>query len=424
MTTLPSISNYTPIMPKQNINIKNQQLEYTPKQVAPIEKIERSIPKEELPGRMLLALMRSALSGEKTDSKIFSGCTETDWIKMYNLSHNNAVTQLAFDGLKKNSDIKAPKECIENMKINQDFVKEYHSMQEKVLGDFVKLTNAAGYDTIQMKGIGFSMNYPDPQKRFGGDIDIVNIKRGTIPEKSMKKSSFEVDKLAKKAGSEVDTEHGVKHSIVRYKGMPIENHRTFLNIKNNIPMFKKMNDYLLKHIDPVEQILPNGTKIKVPSKEFNTVFISFHAMQHFASGNVNFHHLADWAVHVQKHGLKVPEEAKGTMFEKFMYAFTNLANKHLGTNVKVPENKKLEDEILSQMLNPGKPTAQMIPPKTKNPIRVIAFKLKRMQASVNKQNAILGEGASSMKKMLMMCLKYNVKHPKNILKMFTHIEIR
>ena len=420
MTTLPSINNYTPIIPKQNINITNQQFKYTPQGVDAIQKTAEATNPNIKPAKMLLSLMKGGISGKEADAKLFESATNEDWIRMYNLSHQNAVTQIAFDGIKNSKNITVPKECLKNMEINEDFVKEYHSMQEKVLGDFVKLTNAAGYDTVQMKGIGFSMNYPDPQKRFGGDIDVFNIKQGTTPEESIKTSSFEVDKLAKKAKMEVHTDHGYKHSVIKHKGMPIENHRYLLNVES-APIAKKMNDYLLKHINPVEQILPNGTKIKVPSKEFNTVFISFHAMQHFVGGNVNFHHLADWAVHVQKHGLKIPEEAKGTKFEQFMYAFTNLANKHLGTNVKVPENKKLEDAIYKTIIDPDN-IFTIKKPKSNNPMKIFMYKFRRIAESQQRYHDFFDSSITpSVPKAITKSIIAHIKNPKSIIGVFTKL---
>ena len=192
--------------------------------------------------------------------------------------------------------------------------------------------------------------------------------------------------------------------------MPIENHRNFLNVEVS-PLHRKMNTYLLKHLNPQEKILPHGTKILVPSKEFNTVFLSFHAMQHFVGSGINFHHLADWAVHVNKHGLKVPEEVKGTKFEEFMYALTNLTNKHLGTNVKVPENKKLEDEIFNKIMEPNAIESK---PQTKNVFKIFQYKFRNYVKNVNKQNEYWGEGTTTLGKSLMKSLIYKIKNPKSI----------
>jgi len=410
MTTLPPI-NYSPNISNTKLNpsMKNtHRIAFTG--VDSVNIVNNAAKTETIPTKMLLSLLKSGLSGEKADTKIFNGITYNDWVKMYNLSLKNAITPLVLDGIRKNENINVPNDVLENMERSEQFTKKYHSFQEKVLKDFTEFTNSKGVNTVQMKGIGLSMDYPEPQKRFGGDIDVYTFKKGTDFSDPKNCASLFIDKEAKKIGNKVDLDHGPKHSIIKHKDMPIENHRNFLNVEVS-PLHRKMNTYLLKHLNPQEKILPHGTKILVPSKEFNTVFISFHAMQHFVGSGINFHHLADWAVHVNKHGLKVPEEAKGTKFEEFMYALTNLTNKHLGTNVKVPENKKLEDEIFNKIIDPNMTESK---PQTKNIFKIFQYKCKNYVKHVNRQNEYWGEGTVSLGKSLMKSLIYKIKNPKTI----------
>lgn len=421
MTTFPTIT-YSPAIsnPKLNPNSKNA-FKIPTQNVDSIKFVTEATKKEEIPARMLLSLLKGGISDKKADVKMFEGRTYEEWVKMYNLSLKEAVTAVALDGIRKNPDIKVPEDVLENMKISEEFAQKYHGHQEKILKHFSEFTNSKDVNTVQIKGIGLSMDYPNPQNRFGGDIDIYTFKKGTDPSKIENCTSLFIDKEAKKKGLKVDLDHGPKHSIIKLNNMPIENHRNFLNVEQS-PLHRKMNKYLLQHFNPQERILPHGTKILVPSKEFNTVFISFHAMQHFVGSGINFHHLADWAVHVKKHGLKVPEEAKGTKFEEFMYAFTNLANKHLGTDVKVPENKKLEDEIFSKMLQNGNATRDPKAPVTKNPIKYFIYRIQRYKEAINKQNEYWGEGTATLGKSLKKSLMYKIKHPKTIMNLFRAVK--
>ncbi len=405
ITYSPLISN-PKLNPNKPYNIKTPSIDV-------VRKIGTAYDPKEIPSKMLLNLLKSGLTGKPVNEKFFVGRTYNDWVNMYNLSHQNAVMPTVFDGIKNNPKIKVPNDVLENMKINKDFAKNYHGYQERILKDLTEITAKNGIDTVQMKGIGFSMNYPNPTSRFGGDIDIFNYKHGTNPSDPKNNMSLIVDKITEKLGIETDTKHSKKHSHITYKNVPIENHRNFLDVECS-PISKKMNNYLYKVIKPVEETLPHGTKILVPSKEFNTVFISFHAMQHYIGGGINFHHLADWAVHVNKHGLKVPEEAKGSKFEEFMYAFTNLANKHLGTNVKVPENKKLEDEIFNKMLHPEKTKGGILKPNTKNPIKILTYKYKNIAEGVIRRNEYWGT-KESITKTVVKSFFAHLKKPKTIL---------
>lgn len=409
--------NYSPSISNPKLN-PNKPYKINTSNIDAIQKIGKKYDPEEVPAKMLLNLLKSGITDQKPNEKLFVGRSHEDWVKMYNMAHKNAVMPVVYDGLSKNPAIKIPEDVKENMEINKKYAKDYHGQQEWILKKFTEMTSENNIDTVQMKGIGFSMNYPNPTSRFGGDIDVYNYKHGTDPSNPKNNMSHFVDKLAQKYGMEYE-DHGYKHSQLTYKTMPIENHRNFLNVESS-PIAAKMNKYLYKVFKPTEQILPHGTKILVPSKEFNTVFISFHAMQHFVGAGINFHHLADWAVHVNKHGLKVPEEAKGTKFEEFMYAFTNLANKHLGTNVKVPENKKLEDAIFNKMLHPDRTDTGLPKPNTKNPLKILAYKCKSMAERTARRNEFWGTKETLAGAMLKSFVAH-LKKPKTFINVFTKL---
>ena len=413
--------NYSPALSNLKLN-PNKPYNISMKSVDSIQKIGQAADPEIIPAKMLLSLLKCGLNDDaKIDEKLFQGRTKEDWIRLNNLAVDNAVAPTVFNGLEKNPNIKAPEEVAANLKESKEYAKKYHGLQEKLLGEFSDFTKSKGIDTVQMKGIGFSMNYPDPTARFGGDIDIYNFKHGTNPADPKNSVSLLVDQLAEKNGIEVTGKEYYKHSHIDYKGMPIENHRKFLDVKIS-PLHQKMNDYLFKHLKPVEETLPHGTKILVPSKEFNNVFIPFHAMAHFVNKGINFHHLADWAVQVKKHGLNIPEEVKGTKLEDFMYAFTNLANKHLGTNIKVPENKKLENEIFDKMLHPEKYEIDNIPkPKHKNPVSLVVYKYKKIAENTARQNKYWGNNIT----VTQACFKSfveHLKHPTTFVRLFTRFK--
>ena len=409
--------NYSPALSNPKLN-PNRPYNISMNAVDTVQKIGKAANPEMISAKMLLSLLNSGLNDTKADEKLFQGRTKEDWIRLNNLAIDSAVAPTVYNGLQKNPNIKVPDEVAANLKESKEYAKKYHGLQEKLLGEFSDFTKSKGIDTVQMKGIGFSMNYPDPTARFGGDLDVFNFKHGTDPADTKNNMSFITDKLAAEAGMNVALDHGPKHSEIRYKGMPIENHRNFLNAEI-APISDKMNKYLFKHLKPVQETLPNGTKILVPSKEFNNVFISYHAMQHYVGGGINFHHLADWAMQVKKHGLTIPEEAKGTKYEQFMYAFTNLANKHLGTNVKVPENKKLEDDIFRRMVHiEDKMGFNIDLPKHKNPISMTIYKFKKFTAQNNRRNEFY-EIHKPLSKAIFESFVKHLKNPKTFINFFT-----
>lgn len=79
-----------------------------------------------------------------------------------------------------------------------------------------------------MKGVGLSTYYPIPSHREGGDIDIFTYS-ADHSRKSDAEANRLADRLMEEKGIEVDLEHSEKHSMFYYKGIPIENHKTFIN---------------------------------------------------------------------------------------------------------------------------------------------------------------------------------------------------
>lgn len=380
-----------------------------------------------IPSKMLLSLLKCGLNDDtKVNAELFKGRTDEDWVRMYNLGHDNAVTPILLEGLEKSPEINAPKEVIEAMQETDMYAKRYHMKQERVLGEVMNISAKKGIDVVPIKGIGFSLNYPNPQRRFGGDIDVFTFKHGTDFSEPENNMTNVFDEIFEKRGIDVKKTNP-KHSEFEYRGMPIENHRTFVDVKNrylHVPDALKINNYLLKHLKPTEQTLPMGTKILTPSKEFNTVFLAYHSMTHFIGSGINFHHLADWAVHIKKNGLKVPEEIKGTSVERFMYAMTNLSNKYLGTKVKAPEDKKLENAIFNKMVDPlnqyGENSVKL--PTSKNPLAIIKYKFEKLNAKCKEAQMFpefYSKQERSLPRKILNSIKLHILNPeymKNILK--------
>lgn len=323
---------------------------------------------------MIMTLLKSSLNEDDVNIKAFKGATYHDWQKFIEIANEASVTGMAFESVHKLPKGTIPIDVFVKM---GEFTKETeakHLAQEVILGKLSKQYESMGAEMIQLKGAGLSMNYPVPQHRFGGDIDIFTRQKGTITE-GYSNSWDMINKAMIKQGYEVEDyklkQH--KHSEFEYDGVRIENHNYFAN-KERMSKAKLIDDYLHKNLNPKEQILPNGTKILVPSKEFNNVFLSHHAFQHFVFGGLDLHHLTDWSTHLKKDGFQFPEELKGGYYEKFTYALTNLSNKYLGTNIKVPEDKEFEEKIWKRMLSPEDEPI----PKEYNKFQTFAFKVKRL----------------------------------------------
>lgn len=356
-----------------------------------VDRVEKVAQKDltEKPEKMLLTLLKSALTGEEPDVKVFEGATKSDWNKVFEMGHDSSISAILTDGAKGLPEGTIPTTVLIKMLTKRDYTEQEYAKRLQIVTELSEKFGEKGVDTIHLKGVGCSMNYPVPNHRYGTDIDIYTRTKGHSTT-NLSDAYNVADDLMIKEGHDVTSYNNkhAKHSEFNYGGVEVDNHKYFI-AKKQFPYAKKLDEYLHRNINPREQLLPNGKKILVPSKEFNSVFISHHAFQHHIINELNLHHFIDWGMHIKKDGLQMPEEAKGTKYEKFTYALTNLANRFLGTNVKVPEDRAYEDKLLKEILHPQwleKPSADL------NKFQLVVFKTKRCYQQGKKVQELGGHG--------------------------------
>lgn len=230
--------------------------------------------------------------------------------------------------------------------------------------------------------MGLSTYYPIPSHREGGDIDIFTYS-ADHSRKSDAEANRLADRLMEEKGIEVDLEHSEKHSMFYYKGIPIENHKTFIN-SETYHIAVKMDKLLQELLQPVSAELDGKYPIFIPSSTFNTVFLAFHAAQHYARG-LALHHLCDWACLLNRYGLHIPEEVTDIRFRNMMLAMTHLCNDYLGTSVPVYGGEGLAEEILREIIRP--PYTKFVP--AKNKWSILVYKTKRMLHTHRACNSVL-----------------------------------
>ena len=319
---------------------------------------------------VLFALLRSSLNGGKTELPFFEGITGQEWEECHRMAVAQGVMALAWDGV-----LGLPKEMQPPLKLKLIWAMTVERYEAKYLrycktvDELSTFYAGHGIATVQLKGVGFSTLYPVPSHREGGDIDIYTYSADKDKLTDTQANRL-ADTLMEQQGIEVEY-HSYKHSNFYYKGIPIENHKTFLNIKE-IKEAVTANGILGKVLRPKTVGLIEG-KVQVPSEDFNTLFIAFHALQHYGSG-IALHHLCDWAMILKHYGLKLPQELDGTPLMNGIYGMTLLCNRHLGTSVPVSGGEKVADQMLEEILNP--PFSTDVPCRTK--AGIIIYKTKRL----------------------------------------------
>lgn len=298
--------------------------------------------------QMLFALLRSSLHEREVETDYFQQVSEEDWKQCYRLAIEQGVMALAWDGV-----MRLPKELHPSRSLKLTWAMAVERYEVKYLrycqtADELSAFYAShGIEMVQLKGVGFSTLYPVPAHREGGDIDIYTYSADKT-QMSDEEANTLADTLMCKQDIEVEF-HSYKHSNFFYKGVPIENHKSFLNVKD-IKEAVLANEILHRELKPYCVELVQG-KVQIPSPTFNALFIVFHAMQHYGSG-IALHHLCDWVIILKHYGLLIPEEMKVTRFYQAVVAITHLCNEFLGTSVPVEGREGLANEMIHEILHP------------------------------------------------------------------------
>lgn len=201
-----------------------------------------------------------------------------------------------------------------------------------------------------LKGYGLSLNYPVPNHRAPGDIDIYLFGDYEKGDKLMESE----------LGTEIDRSHH-HHTVFTFQGECVENHYDFLNVhvrKSNKRLEAKLKE--LAHTDITEtteryKTNSNSTNVILPSTKFNAIYLLRHCAAHFASTHMSVRQVLDWGLFMEKHHKEI-EWGEYLTYLKLeeMFRFYNLMGlfclHHLGFDASV-FNGLYEDELLERFSN-------------------------------------------------------------------------
>lgn len=307
------------------------------------------------PSETLLQLLRFAL-GKGVDISLPS---DIDWQVVKNLSIEQGVAVIAFDGLQnyfnahRECDFALDKPEYESLKYDWfgqclSAEKEYDSYRQAI-ENLASFYQSQDIPMLLLKGYGLSMNYPIPSHRPIGDIDVY---LGHLWQ-------YADQMVTKKLKLSVDKSHE-HHSVFSFGVYTVENHYDIVNTKATLS--GENVDQILKeqaHNRAASEDIPN---LYFPTSTFNAVFLIRHLGQHMAGEKVNLRQLLDWALFIDKHS----EEIDWTFvipyweeigIEKFARCINTICIEHLGIDSQkfhgmTSSDKKLCGRLIADILCP------------------------------------------------------------------------
>lgn len=246
--------------------------------------------------KVLFQLLNAAL-GNGNDVSLPNA---VNWEKVFDLSVQHGVPNMAYDGLQKLMDA-CPNETFgfdspEREELRYKWIgygmvaEQKYERYKHTIADLVALYSKHGFKVLLIKGYGLSLYYPNPGHRPTGDIDIF------VTDKNLENAQVEADKLfQREEGLKVTKSKIGHHSHIGFKGVSVENHYEFSNTYFGGNKSKRLEAVLQTQskMDRREVEL-YGSLIDLPSPTFNAIFMMWHMASHLCSSRISLRQLCDW----------------------------------------------------------------------------------------------------------------------------------
>ena len=221
---------------------------------------------------------------------------QIDWNQLEDIATSQGLSAILVDGIEKLPEGQRPPKPVLLQWIGETLqAYEYrYELYRRTIAEMAAFYNDHDYRMMLLKGYACSMNWPKPEHRPCGDIDIWQF--------GQQKGADAV--LAKEKGIEIDKSHH-HHTVFYWGDIMVENHYDFINVyqhKSHVKMekiFKELGQ------DDSHFVELYGEKVYLPSPNLHALFLIKHLMLHFVSSEMSFRQLLDWAFFVEKHGKDV-----------------------------------------------------------------------------------------------------------------------
>ena len=276
-----------------------------------------------------------------------------DWNALEDLAAKQGLSAVMVDGIEKLPEGQRPPRLVLLQWLGetlQGYEYRYDSYK-KAIAELSAFYKAQGFKMMILKGYACAVDWPKPEHRPLGDIDIWLF--GQQKEADVL--------LSKEKGIEIDNSHH-HHSVFYWMDFMIENHYDFINIhgratnKELEKVFKNLGSDDTHYVDIL------GVRVYLPSPNLHALFLVRHNVAHFASTSVSLRQVLDWAFFVENHTKEIEWDWLFGVLEKYhMLDFFNCINAICVENLGFPVNMfpsvqfepRLKERVLEDILVPA-----------------------------------------------------------------------
>lgn len=324
---------------------------------------------------------------------------DVDWARLKALADEQGLTAVLLDGIDKLPADNRPSQ-IYLLEWIGDVLQNYEQRYEqykKAIGILARFYNQHGFKMMVLKGYACSLDWPIPEHRPCGDIDIWQFGQYKAADAA----------LTKGKGIEIDKSHH-HHTVFCWGDFMVENHYDFVNVyhsKSNAEIekvFKDLGNECYTDIDTTEKGFRHhcvevcGEKVYLPSSNLHALFLLRHSMIEFVASSISLRQLLDWAFFVRANATDIDwgwleSELERFGMKKLYDVYNAICVGDLGFDANLfPEvqfDPSMKDMVLYEIISPAIPNEK---PKALFP-RMI-WKYRRWKANEWKHRLVYKEG--------------------------------
>lgn len=304
--------------------------------------------------RLFLELIKVALGNQSCLSVTPS---DADWNAIYQVAEEQNLVAVAFGGIERLSRVQHPgMDLLMDWLGQTEYAKTMYEEHRKAISELAGFYHSQAIKMMLMKGYGLSLDYPGPDHRPTGDIDVYLFGN----------KEFADQMVEQRLGIPVEREYH-KHSHFTFHGVMVENHEKFIDDithKSNVRFEEILMEVMQQSCGSKGSNSSNGLikspipNCYLPSATWNALFLLRHAGEHFASNEITVRHVLDLGTFYKAHHTEIDWDKvlsiyKDEQLEPFYDAIATICMRDLGFDASTfrgyTHSEKLADKVLADI---------------------------------------------------------------------------
>ena len=280
--------------------------------------------------------------------------SSVDWGEMKGLAEQQGLGALVLDGvevLRTNGSLNESLNMPDKLFLTQwigEVLQGYdyrYDLYRRAIGELAGFYNAREIKLMVIKGYACSVDWPRPEHRPCGDIDIWLF--------GQQKGADTL--LEKEKRVEIDSSHH-HHTVFFWHDFMVENHYDFVNVYHHKGNIRLEKEFKRLATDDTHFVEINGERVYLPSPNLHVLFLLKHTLNDFTSFSMTLRQVLDWAFHLKKHGGEIDWNWLLGILEEFhMTDFFNCLNaicvEELGFEPGIFHGVQFNPVLLSRVLD-------------------------------------------------------------------------